>query len=84
MMTDTVKWSAWEKREYCGCGRVGYVCGFSFLLPWEMMGRCEVGGILLALSEVAVSLEINVRLMSIYFDGFRLCGSFLSNIFSFL
>ena len=59
MMIDVATWSAWERREYCGCDRVGYVCGLSFSLSWEMMGMCEVGGVLLAPSEVAAPSEVD-------------------------
>ena len=58
MMTDAVTWITWEQREYRGCDRVGSVCGLSFLLSWEIMVRCEVGGILLAPSEVASPSEV--------------------------
>ena len=58
MMIDTAMCSAWERREYCGCDRFGSVYGLSFLSSWEMMGRCEVGGISLVPSDVAAPSEV--------------------------
>ena len=58
MMTEAATWSAFEHMEYCGCNRVGSVCGLSFLPSWEMMGMCEGGGTLLTPLEVAAPSEV--------------------------
>ena len=84
MMKNVATWSAWEQREYRGCGRVGSVCTLSFSLSLHMMVRCEVGGILLAPLEVSAPSEVMFGLRAYISMGSGSAGHFLSNFFSFL